>query len=333
MIKKSFELKNFNQNFNILLFYGKNEGAKKEEIFKIISSNKSKTVTNYDEKQILENSENFYQNIFSGSLFDNEKIIIINRATDKLLHFIDEIVKKNVTDIILILNSEILEKKSKLRSLFEKEKKLVCVAFYPDNPETLSRITQKFLREIKVTVSQSNINLLINRCNGDRGILRNELKKIKYFASGNRKITTENILKLTNLIENFSISELIDYCLVKNKKKTINILNENNFSDEDCILIIRVFLNKLKRILKLAQEYENNNDLDKTLSTAKPPIFWKDKDITKLQIKKWKPNQINSLIFELSEIELQIKRSYVNSINIISNFILEKATSEVSNNF
>ena len=326
MIKKSFELKNFNQNFNILLFYGKNEGAKKEEIFKIISSNKSKTVTNYDEKQILENSENFYQNIFSGSLFDNEKIIIINRATDKLLHFIDEIVKKNVTDIILILNSEILEKKSKLRSLFEKEKKLVCVAFYPDNPETLSRITQKFLREIKVTVSQSNINLLINRCNGDRGILRNELKKIKYFASGNRKITTENILKLTNLIENFSISELIDYCLVKNKKKTINILNENNFSDEDCILIIRVFLNKLKRILKLAQEYENNNDLDKTLSTAKPPIFWKDKDITKLQIKNWSYNNVRDLVYKINEIELLIKKNSKCALNILSDFIVEQVT-------
>ena len=85
------------------------------------------------------------------------------------------------------------------------------------------------------------------------------------------------------------MSELIDNCLSKNKKKTINILNENNFSNEDCILIIRIFLNKLKKILKLSNEFKKNKNIDLTISSAKPPIFWKDKEITKQQIFVWKP--------------------------------------------
>ena len=331
MIKKSYELKNLDSNLNFFLFYGKNEGAKKEEILKILSDNKDREISNYDEKQILNDNESFYNEILSQSLFNNNKIIIVNRASDKLAKIIEELNTKNTSDILIIINAEVLEKKSKLRSIFEKEKKLVCIAFYPDNQQTLTKIALNFLREKKIALSQSDINLIINRSNGDREILNNELKKIELFSYSKKKITTDEILKLTNLIENFSISELTDNCLANNKKKTINILNDNNFNHEDCIIITRSFLIKSKRILKLSKDYEDNKDLNKTIANAKPPIFWKDKEIVKLQISKWSSKDINRLIIDLNEIELQIKKSYENSLNIILDFILNTSSTETNN--
>ena len=327
MIIKSYELKKLDINKNkYILFYGVNEGAKTEEIKKIISLNKNITITNYDEKEILESSENFYNNIFSKSLFEDKKVIIIKRATDKIVNIIEEIIEKDIADISLIFNSDNLEKKSKLRLLFEKDKKLVCVPFYADTADILSRIAYNFFKEKKISISQANINLIVNKCNGDRGVLKNELLKIEFFCQNKKEISTDNLLKLVNLVENHSISELIDNCLAKNEKKTINLLNENNFNSEDCIIITRTFLSKLKRILKLSKENQINKDLNKTIASARPPIFWKDKDIVKQQINKWTPNQINELIFDLSEIELQIKKNYTNSINIISDFILNQSS-------
>ena len=132
-------------------------------------------------------------------------------------------------------------------------------------------------------------------------------------------------MKLINLSENHGISELIDNCLAKNQKKTLNILNENIFTSEDCILIIRTFLNKSKRILKLCNEFENSKNIETTISSAKPPIFWKDKEIVKQQIYKWKPEKIKKLIYELFEIELIVKKNLNNSVNLVTDFILDKS--------
>tara|TARA_B100001173_G_C15976709_1_gene542529 strand:- start:273 stop:1256 length:984 start_codon:yes stop_codon:yes gene_type:complete len=327
MILKSFELNKINLDIhNFILFYGKNEGAKNDEISKVINNQKNVEVTRYDEKQIFDNSEIFFNNILSRSLFDDKRITIINRATEKILKIIEELLEKNLIDISIIINSDTLEKKSKLRALFEKKKELICVPFYPDTPEILSKYAQNFFKNNNIPVSQSNINLIVNRSNGDRGALKKELEKIELFLQNNKKLTTETILKLTNLIENFSISDLVDNCLAKNKKKTINIFSENNFSSDDCILITRTFLNKSKKILYLSKEYEKNQDINKTISSAKPPIFWKDKEIVKQQIYKWNSKEINNLIYDLNKIELQIKKNYINPLNVISNFILEKAS-------
>ena len=330
MIKKSYEIKNLYKNYDYYLFYGKNDGAKQEEIEKIISSNKHKSLSKYDEKYILINTENFLNDIFSGSLFENEKIIIINSATDKIIKIIEEILSKKALNISIIIEADALEKKSKLRSLFEKEKELICVAFYPDTQEILSKIANNFLKDKKIILSQSNINIIVNRSNGDRGLLKNELQKIEFYSK-NKKLTSEVVLKLTNLTENFSISELIDNCLAKNQKKTILILNENNYSNEDCIQIIRLFLNKLKKILQLSKELEKNNNLEKTISEAKPPIFWKDKEITKKQIVIWKTKSIKNLIYKLNEIELKMKKNVNISINLVSDFILEHSAVKTNN--
>ena len=330
MIIKLFNLKKINLEVNkFILLYGKNEGQKKEIIIELTKDKNE--ILKYDEKEILENINTFIENILSKSLFENEKIIIIKRATDKILNVITEISARNIEDITIIINADILEKKSKLRSLFEKDKRYVCVAFYPDTEQTLSRLTYNFLKEKNISISQANINLIVNKSNGDRDTLLNELNKIEYFSKAGKKITAENISKLTNLIENHSVSELVDNCLAKNEKKIINIFNENNFSNDDCILITRTFLNKSKTILKLSSEFEKNKDIDLTVSSAKPPIFWKDKEITKQQIYKWKPRDIKNLIYKLNNIELLIKKNINNSINIITDFILAQSSSAINN--
>ena len=219
-----------------------------------------------------------------------------------------------------------LEKKSKIRSLFEKGKETACVAFYEDNSQTLSGITNNFFRTNKIPVSQEVINLIVQRARGDRLNLNNELEKIKHYISSKKKIGLKDILKLTNLAENYNVSELIDSCLSKNKKKTINILNENSYTLEDCILIIRVFLMKSKRLIKLSKEFEKTKNIDATILSSKPPIFWKEKEIVKQQLKVWSHNEVKKLTYKINEIELLIKKHNNNSISILFDFLIKTAS-------
>jgi len=322
MILKNYQLNKIDLNQNkIILFYGKNEGLKSQEINNIIKNKKS-NIFNYEEKNIIENKEDFFNELLSNSFFEEEKIILINRATDKLTEIIVFILEKNIDDIIIIINSESLEKKSKLRALFEKQNQLVVVPFYPDTIETLNQLAQSFFRTNKIQISQENINLIVNKCGGERLFLTNELEKLKLFATNQRKITNNDLIKLVNLSQNHDISELIDNCLVKNTRKTIDILNQNKFSSEDCILLIRSFLNKTKRLKQLSNIYRQNNNLELTINRAKPPIFWKDKEVVKKQINLWPYKSILNLIRKLFEIELRIKKNFESSIVITTDFIL-----------
>ena len=267
MIIKFYEINKINLIINnLILLHGKNEGLKNETIIEFISKSKDNKIFKYDEKEILESNNNFYDNISNGSLFDNNKLIIINRATDKLLPILETFYEKNISDVIIIVNADILDKKSKLRTLFEKNKKLISVAFYPDTNETLIKLTKNFFDKIKIPISFENINIIVDRCAGDRKYLKNELEKISQFVKNKKRVETIDVVKLTNLTENFSVNELIDVCLSKNKKKTISILNENNFGTDDVIFIIRIFLSKSKRLLNLLNDYEINKDLNTTIS-------------------------------------------------------------------
>ena len=330
MIYKTFDLKKIPNNSTFYLLYGKNEGLKTNCINQILEKNDGK-VFNYDEKQVKDEIESFYENILSGSLFESNKVIIINRASDKIFTTIQDLIDRNLINIKIIINAGILETRSKLRSIFEKNKGLICIPTYPDNNDTLSKLATIFFKRENIPISQQNINIIVEKCNGDRHNLNNELNKIKNFTLSKKKISSQEILKLINLSENIEISELIDNCLAKNKNKIINILNENNYSTEDCIIILRTFLSKTKRILKLAMKLEENKDINKTINSAKPPIFWKDKEIVKVQLNKWKTQKIEKLINNISNVELEIKKNYNNSIFIVTNFILEKSSSEINN--
>ena len=327
MIIKSFELNKVNlKKNNFFLFYGENEGLKKEIIESNFKNNYPKKTFYYDESEVLNNKGNFFEEILSKSFFENEKLIIISRSTDKITSIIEEILEKKIDDLVLILNSGSLEKRSKLRLLFEKNKEIICIAFYEDNNQTLSSMASQFFRNNKIQISQQAINLIINRCRGDRQNLKNELNKIESFIKNKKRIEISEILQLTNLAENYSVTELVDNCLAKNKNKTLNILNENNYNLEDCIIVIRTMLAKSKRLLKLFQEIKISNNIDSAISSIKPPIFWKDKQIVKDQINKWSHKNIELLIFKINEIELLIKKNSSISLSVLSDFIIEQAS-------
>ena len=327
MIIKTHETNKFNINQNkMILIYGNNSGLKKEIIYEIVKSNKKRSLSNYEEKEILDNQEIFFSNILTKSLFEEDKIIIIKRATEKIFKLIEEVNKRKIVDLLIIIETENLEKKSKLRLFFEKDKINICVPCYPDNEQTLTKLAFYFFKEKKINISMENINIIINKCKNDRENLFNELKKIELYCKNKNQISEETILKLVNRSENHQITELVDNCLAKNQKKTANILNENNFSNEDCILITRVFLNKSKKILNLTNDFEKNNDLDLTISMAKPPIFWKDKEITKRQIFKWKSKKIKDLIYKINQLEINVKKNQNNQINFVRDFILEQSS-------
>jgi len=331
MIVKSYEVKKIKDNLKFFLIYGKNEGLKNQHIKELLGKNNNSNIIKYDEKEILENKDTFFESILSNSLFENEKNILINRGTDKIYEIITDLMERNINGVTIIINASLLEKKSKLRKLFEKEKNLACIATYPDTDEILSNLAQEFFKKIKISISQQNINLIVNKCGGDRLNLKNELEKIKIYSTGKKSISTEEISKLINLIENHTFYELIDNCLAKNTNKTLNILNENNFTNEDCIIILRTFLLRAKKILGLSLEYDKNKDINKTINSAKPPIFWKEKDIVRTQLNKWKPEKIKDLIYLINDIELQIKKDYKNSFLIVTDFILAQGYSETSN--
>lgn len=327
MIFKSSESQKINiSKINFLLFYGNNEGAKEETINKIFKDENFENINKYEEKEILENPKDFFDGILSKSLFEKEKVIVIKRVTEKLYKIIEEVDNKKIDDIKFFLNAGSLEKKSKLRNLFEKNKNYVCIPFYPDNEQTLSKIASIFFKEKQILISSENINLIVNKCGGDRENLNNELTKIEYFCKNKKKISTSDIIRLINLSKNFSISDLVENCLAQNKKKIVNILNENNFAYEDCILITRALLYKSKRILVLSNTFKINKNIELTISSARPPIFWKEKEITKQQILKWPPEKIRGLIYKLNKLELDIKKNLYNSINLVSDFILDQAS-------
>ena len=331
MIVKSFELEKINSlKIKNFLFHGENQGYKNQIIKDQFKKNFSESTYLYDENEILNNQEGFFNDIMSKSFFEKEKLIIISRATDKIRQVIEKIIEKKVQDLVVILNSNTLDKKSKLRSLFEKDKETICVPFYEDNDQTLANIVNNFFRLNKVPISQQAINLIIQRSGGDRQNLNNELEKIKNFLGDKKKIDMLELLKLTNLAENYDVSELIDSCLSKNKKKTINILNENIYSLEDCILIIRTFLLKSKRLVKLCKKFEESKNLDMTISSFKPPIFWKEKDIVKQQLRIWSYKDAKDLMYQINEIEFLIKKHSNSSVNILLDFIIKK-TSSVNN--
>ena len=326
MIIKSYELEKFNlKNHNFYLFYGDNEGLKEETIKKLFEKNFLDKIYRYEEKEILDNKNDFINNILTKSFFDNEKLIIINRATDKVKIVIEELIERDPQDIQFILNSKNLEKKSSLRKFFEKEKKIICSPFYEDNNQTLNSIIVQFFRNKKIAISQQLINVLIERSRGDRKNLNNELAKIESFSLNKKNINLQEIIKLTNLANNYSASELIDHSLAKNTRKTVAILNENNYSDEDNIIIIRTLLAKLKRLVKIYELIDEKSNIDQAISSFKPTIFWKDKPLITQQIRAWKKDSLENLIYESNEIELLIKKNSNIAKNILSDFIINNS--------
>ena len=322
MIVKSFEIDKLKSlNSNLHLIYGVNEGIKQDLINNIYLNVFKGDVLKYDEHEVLNNIDEFVSNLLTKSLFGNKKIIIISRATDKLYTLINDLLDREIVETKIVIKSSSLEKKSKLRNLFEKESKLICTPVYEDDARALNYVIQNFLKLNNFSLSQEIKNILIERSKGDRINLKNELSKLKNLSLSKNKLSIDDVIKLSNLAENYSVFELSDNYLAKNSKKVSNILNENNYSSEDCILIIRTILNKCKRLLKIRNEIDNNTSIDQVISSYKPPIFWKEKDIVKKQAQSWSTSEVKEIIFKINDLEALVKKNASNSMLFVSNFV------------
>ena len=331
MIIKNNELQKLKATkSNLYLLYGENRGFKNQFINNNLSPEFKENIFKYNENEIFNDYNNFITSILNKSFFEKKKLYIISNVSEKILKLVEDFTSSNIEDITIIILASILDKRSKLRSFFEKEKNTVCIPFYTDQNKTLSFLASNFFQEKKISISQEVINFLVERCRGDRSNLNNEMSKIYNYAYEKKNVTFEEVFKITNLAENYSINELIDNCLAKNKKRIGTILNQNNFSDEDCILILRMMLNKSKRILKIINDISDSNSIDSVISTFKPPIFWKDKEIVKTQIMNWDAIEIENLIYKINDIEFIVKKNTINTLNIVSDFILN--TSNKPNN-
>ena len=323
MIIKRFELnRNKINKFDFFLLYGKNEGLQNEIIDLHLIKDFDGEIIKYDESEFLKSKEIIISELLNKSLFESKKILLISRVTEKILNSIYEITEKDVTELKIILKSGILEKKSKLRNFFEKESSLAVIPFYEDDYKSLSIIVNDFMTKNKIKLSRESINLLVTRASGDRENLKTELNKILNYSYSNNKIRFEHVQKLTNLSENFAVGELADSYLSKNIKNVSKILNENNYSDEECILILRTILSKSKRLLTIIEKYNETEDMEDTLSKIKPPIFWKEKENVKTQVFKWKIKDLKRNIYKISEIEHLVKSNSKNSLNLVSDFIV-----------
>ena len=332
MILKTFELnKNNIDKFKFFLLYGENEGLKEEIINKIKKNQNGKEIK-YEEAQILKSKSEFYNEIKNKSLFDEKRIFFLERCTEKISELLIEIFEV-ASDDLFIINCSILEKKSKLRNYAERSSNVVVIPTYKDNSQSLINIARKFFSEEKISISTETLNLLVNRCMGDRGILNKELDKISNYISEKKIISLKEIAVLTNLSENYSASELVDASLTKNYIKVKEILNENIYSQEDTFLILRVFLQKAKKLLSLLEIINSENNVEKAINEYKPPIFWKDKPVLKKQLQLWSFENIINLICELNDIEIKIKKNNSQNLILMKNFIYEILDRKTNNSF
>ena len=328
MIIKSFnlnEIKNTKSNF--FLFYGENQGQKEDIIDSIFFQNFKGEIVKYDENQIIENKDNFLETCLNESLFEDKKILVINIFTEKLYSLIKELSEKNINNKKIIFNSGALDKKSKIRKLFEAEESLACIAFYKDNNMTLFKIANDFFKKNNISISGENINLVIEKCMGDRKNLYKEMNKILNFCFKKKKINRDEIYKLINAYDEENYFQLIDNCLAKNQASVIKVINNNNFGSNETLILIRSFLSRLKRLIELKKLQAQFGNIKETINNFRPPIFWKDKDIVEKQMKIWQNNQINQLLDEINNIEIKYKKNSNFSNNLIFDFILNTSNS------
>ena len=327
MIIKSYEIKKSKLNFlknNFFLLYGENLGLKKdikdfitEEIKRI--DNKVEILSLY-ESGILDNEENFYNFIYSGSLFSNKKVITIYGATDKIIKKINDVYDKCPDNISLIIFSEILEKKSKLRVFFEKNEKTVCIPCYLDSEKDLEMIARFELKKNDIILSREIMNLLIEKSNSDRNNLRNEIEKIKSYSLDKKKLELTEVKSLVNFSGDYKSDSLVNECLCGNISQYKKIISELYINAVNQIFLLRILSNKIQRLLKIKEEENETNNLDNLINTSKPTIFWKEKPLVKKQLSIWNINDLKELISDINNTELLCKKNPQISNSIFFDF-------------
>jgi len=316
MIVKSYDIeKNLKKflKYNLFLLYGENEGLKKDIKLNIQTEMKNESggleFFSFYESEILTNDKNFYNSVFSDSLFSNKKILVIKNASDKIINQLSEVIEKCPKNLSLVIFAGILEKKSKLRNLSETSDKILCIPCYLDNEMTLGNIAKIALKKNNIILSQECINLLVEQSNGDRNNLKNELEKISHYALDNKKVGIDEIRSITNFSGEYKTDNLVNDCLCGNilqYKKSLSDLYVNTINQ---IFLLRILSNKIQRLLNMKEKQNDYNNLDSLLGANKPPIFWKEKPLVKKQLSIWNIDELKKTNKEISYVEMLCKKN------------------------
>ena len=308
---------------NIVLFYGINIGLKNDLQIDIKNKNRDAEIINLYQDEILKNEDLLLKEILNISLFTKRKVFFLHQTNDKFLDLIREIETK-VDDQKIYLFADILEKKSKLRSYFEKSKSLGVVPCYEDNEITLKKIVQQDLDNFK-GLSNQILSVILDNSGGNRVKLKNELNKIKSFF--NEKILDEEKLKiLLNIKINEDFNFLKDKAIIGDRINTNKLLNETVIEADKNIMYLNSINQRLLKLLQLSALIKETS-FDNAINNLKPPVFWKDKTTLTNQVVKWNNKKIRKALDQTYTLEIQLKSS--STIN--SNILIKKLLVDICN--
>ena len=324
MILKSYIIEkdlNILDKYQEVLMYGENEGIKDDVRNKLKAKNKNSEIINFFESEIIKNKNILYESINNRSLFSEKKIIFIQFATDKILNEVIESLEKESVDTKIVIIADNLDRKSKLRILFEKEKKLAVFACYQDNDRSLIDYINKELAGYK-GVTGELVNMMISNSGSNRKIIQNELLKIKNFFL--EKIIKKNqLLEILNIKNDIGFDEIRDNALIGRKNKINKLLSETSILNEESFFYINNLNYRVLKLIEIEKMNKMFNSYEQTLEKIKPPIFWKDKSIYLEQLKKWNLEKLNRAADKIGETEVLIrKNSHIKKDVIIKNLII-----------
>jgi DNA polymerase-3 subunit delta len=307
--------------YKSVLLYGENEGIKNDIKSKLKDFNKGSEIIIFFENEILKDNNILYKNVINESLFNETKIIFIHSASDKIFNEISESLVKVNNNVKIYIFSDSLDKKSKLRVLFEKEKNLAVFACYVDNERTLINYINKELIGYK-GVTGELLNIIIGNSGSNRKIIQNEIVKIKNFFL-EKKINKNDLIEILNIKSDTRFEEIRDNALIGKKDKINKLLSETDLQNEDSLF----YLNNINyRILNLIEIQKNSkilNDYENALENFKPQIFWKDKPMYVLQLKKWSLEKLNRIAQKICQTEILMKKnSDINNEIVIKELVI-----------
>ena len=328
MLLKSYLVENNTnslKNYICTLFYGENNGLKIDFKNKIKHENKESEIINLFEEDLL-NNKNILLNEFNNlSLFSSKKIIFLHEISDKVLNQIEEIINKRNEDVQIYIFSKILDKKSKLRSLFEKNKELAAIACYQDNERSLHQYISNKLRNLK-GVTPEIINFIMKNSYLDRGIINGEIEKIKTYFTDNQ-IEKNKIESLLNIKDNENFEKVRDATLLGDKINVNKLIGEIRFQSEENFYYLNQLYLRFSKLLEVQDFNESIKNYEITLEQIKPKIFWKDKPAFLRQLKIWDIQKIQSAITDISNIEILMKtNSQIQNGILIKNLLINLCT-------
>ena len=306
------------------MFYGENQGLKEEFKKNIKEANKNNEKLNLLQDEIIKNENLLINEISNKSLFNNKKIIFIDQVNEKILNIIEEMAE-DVSDEKIVIFAGNLDKKSKLRSYFEKSKLCGIVACYQDNEITIKKIITNKLSDYQ-GLSTQVINFIIQNTGLDRSKVNNEIEKIKSCFL-EKKINLEKIDLLLNIKTNDDFNKLKDEALKGNKIKTNKLLADTVFEPESNIYYLNSINQRINKLYEIEKMKQNNSNTETLVSSLKPPIFWKDKPVLIEQTNKWNENKIKKALEKTYTVELQIKTgSAIKNDLLIKNLMIDLCT-------